>query len=123
MAARIAYDVKAEFDMETAAKAASKEALMAFLAGNEEHKKAKEAEKERQRQEDLDYMRQYEEILEKQQKERLARLQKLKAWQVWLRSTRSPTLVQLDSLVHRWTMLLGTPQDHSCDVLCCAHSG
>lgn len=82
MAARIAYEVKAEFEKEAAAKAAAKQALVAFLAGNEVHKKAKEAEKERQRQEDLDYMRQYEEILDKQQKQRIARLEKLKAWQV-----------------------------------------
>lgn len=82
MAARIAYEVKTEFEKEAAAKAAAKQALVAFLAGNEEHKKIKEAEKERQRKEDLDYMRQYEEILDKQQKERLARLEKLKVWQV-----------------------------------------
>lgn len=82
MAARMAYEVKEEFEKEFAAKAAAKQALVEFLAGNEEYKKAKEAEKERQRQEDLDYMRQYEEILEKQQKERLARLEKLKEWQV-----------------------------------------
>lgn len=84
MAARIAYEVKAEFEKEAAAKAAAKQALITFLAGNEEHKKCKEAEKERQKQEDLDYMRRYEEILEKQQKERLARLEKLKEWQVRL---------------------------------------
>lgn len=93
MAARIAYDVKAEFEKEAAAKAAAKQALMDFLAGNEEHKTIKEAEKERQRLEDLDYMRQYEEILDKQQKDRLARLQKLKAWQV------RPSTICLDNLM------------------------
>jgi hypothetical protein len=82
LAARTAYEVKVEFEKEAEGKAAAKKALMEFLAGNEEYKKRKEAEKERQRQEDLHHMRQYEEILEKQQKERLTRIEKLKAWQV-----------------------------------------
>jgi hypothetical protein len=82
MAARIAYEVKTEFEREAAARAAAKQALVTFLAGNEEHKKVKEAEKERQRLEDLEYMRKYEEILDKQQKERLARLARLQEWQV-----------------------------------------
>jgi hypothetical protein len=82
MAKRIAYEVKTEFEKEESARKAAKESLVTYLAGNEENKKAKAAEKERQRSEDLEYMRKYEQILNKQQKDRLERLQKLKAWQV-----------------------------------------
>lgn len=84
MAQRIAYEVRCEFEKEEAARVTAKGALVEFLAGNEVTKRAKEAEKVRQQEEDLDYMRQYEEILDKQQKERLARLEKLKQWQVLL---------------------------------------
>ena len=81
-AQRIAYEVRCEFEKEEAARVAAKGALVEFLAGNEVHKRAKEAEKARQQEEDLEYMRQYEAILDKQQQERLARLEKLKQWQV-----------------------------------------
>lgn len=82
MAARIAYEVKCEFEKEEAARCAAKKALVEYLAGNEENKKLRELEKERVRAEDIEYMKKYEEILDKQQKERLARLEKLKDWQV-----------------------------------------
>ena len=81
-AARIAYEVKTEFEKEEAARAVSKKALVAYLAGNEDNKALRVAEKERMRIEDLEYMRKYDEILQKQQLERLARLQKLQEWQV-----------------------------------------
>eukprot|EP00892_Ulva_mutabilis_P000621 jgi/Ulvmu1/1055/UM105_0013.1 len=80
-AARIAYEVKAEFEREAAERASAKQALVTYLAGNEENKKLRAAAAEQQRLEDLEYMRQYEEILDKQQKERLARLEKLQEWQ------------------------------------------
>ena len=81
-AARIAYEVKTEFEKEEAARAVSKKALVAYLAGNEDNKALRVAEKERVRVEDLEYMRKYDEILQKQQCERVARLQKLQEWQV-----------------------------------------
>lgn len=83
-AARIAYEVKAEFEREAAERASAKQALVAYLAGNEENKKVRALAAEQQRLEDLEYMRKYEEILDKQQKERLARLEKLQEWQVRL---------------------------------------
>lgn len=92
-AARIAFEVKAEFEREAAERAAAKHALVAYLAGNEENKKLRAAAAEKQRLEDLDYMRQYEEILDKQQKERLARLEKLQEWQV-RRASGDATLQQ-----------------------------
>ena len=98
MAARIAYEVKTEFEREEAARVAAKQALVAYLAGNEENKKLRAAEKERVKAEDLEYMRLYDEILQKQQKERAARLAKLQEWQVRLRSDVS----------------------HSCSVAACA---
>jgi hypothetical protein len=74
--------VRTEFEKEEATRKAAKQSLVAYLAGNEENKKLKTAEREKQRLEDLEYMRKYEDILDKQQKERLERLQKLKEWQV-----------------------------------------
>ena len=82
MAARIAYEVKCEFEKEEAARRAAKEALVEYLAGNEENKKLREIEKQRVQAEDIEYMKKYEAILDKQQKERLARLEKLQEWQV-----------------------------------------
>lgn len=81
-AARIAFEVKAEFEREAAERSSAKQALVAYLAGNEENKKLRAVAAEQQRLEDLEYMKKYEEILDKQQKERLARLEKLQEWQV-----------------------------------------
>lgn len=79
--------MKAEFEREAQERAAAKQALVTYLEGNEENKKLRAAAAEQQRLEDLEYMRKYEEILDKQQKERLARLEKLQEWQVRRRPT------------------------------------
>ena len=80
-AARLAHDVKAEFAREAAARDEAKAALVTYLRGNEENKRLREAEKARQQAEDLEYMRKFEAILDKQQAERAARLAKLQEWQ------------------------------------------
>jgi hypothetical protein len=89
MAARIAFDVKCEFEKEEASRLAAKKALVAYLAGNEDSKKLREDEKQRRRAEDIEDMRKYEEVFDKQEKERLSRLAKLQEWQVWRRMQAS----------------------------------
>ena len=81
MAARIAWQVKTEFDKEAATRAESKKALVEYLKGNEIHKIQKDCAKQKQVEEDVRFMKLYEEILAKQERERQVRLDKLAEWQ------------------------------------------
>lgn len=105
-AARIAYEVKAEFEREAEQRSAAKQALVAYLEGNEENKKLRAVAAEQQRLEDLEYMRKYEEILDKQQKERLARLEKLQEWQV-----RRPPCLEWSQVASMTVVALMQPVD------------
>lgn len=81
-AARIAWEVKEEFERQEAARVKAKKDLITFFAENEVYKQYKVEEKKKQIEEDLNYMKLYEEILDKQERERTDRLEKLKIWQV-----------------------------------------
>ncbi|KAI7839562.1 hypothetical protein COHA_006689 [Chlorella ohadii] len=93
MSARIALDLKRQMEAEAAAKAKAKEDLKAFLLSNEVNKKIKEKEAEKERLQDLEYMRQQAAQLwvagegavalgrDKQERERQQLLEKVKAVQ------------------------------------------
>ncbi|PRW32605.1 flagellar associated [Chlorella sorokiniana] len=81
MSTRIALDLKRQMEAEAAAKAKAKEDLKAFLLSNEVNKKIKEEEAEKERLQDLEYMRQQAAQLDKQERERQQLLEKVKAVQ------------------------------------------
>lgn len=81
-AARIAWEVKEEFETQEAARLKAKRDLVTFFAENEIYKQYKVEERKKKIEEDFRYMKLYEEILDKQERERTDRLEKLKIWQV-----------------------------------------
>lgn len=76
LAQRLAYEAKRELEAEEAARTAAKEQLVTFLKGNEANKAIREAEKQRQAEEDAYYKAAWEAKLDKQEADRKALLTK-----------------------------------------------
>ncbi|KAF5828800.1 hypothetical protein DUNSADRAFT_17079 [Dunaliella salina] len=76
MAARLAYETKTELDKEEARRMHEKNVLRQYLLQNEENKAIKQREKEAQWEEDAHYKKAWEEVLEKQEKDRVERLKR-----------------------------------------------
>ncbi|GAB4822704.1 hypothetical protein N2152v2_009750 [Parachlorella kessleri] len=81
MTVRIALEMKRQMEADAATKQKAKEGLKAFLASNELNQKMKEQERLREFQDDIRYMKEYSESLEKQERQRLAQLERVKAVQ------------------------------------------
>eukprot|EP00983_Pelagomonas_calceolata_P029641 928703-Pelagomonas_calceolata.AAC.5 len=73
MAARLAYETKTELDREEANRVAAKNALKQYLLQNEANKAIKQRAKEAQWEEDAYYKKAWEEVLDKQEKDRVER--------------------------------------------------
>eukprot|EP00200_Dunaliella_tertiolecta_P006113 CAMPEP_0202339238 /NCGR_PEP_ID=MMETSP1126-20121109/1188_1 /ASSEMBLY_ACC=CAM_ASM_000457 /TAXON_ID=3047 /ORGANISM="Dunaliella tertiolecta, Strain CCMP1320" /LENGTH=477 /DNA_ID=CAMNT_0048929765 /DNA_START=229 /DNA_END=1662 /DNA_ORIENTATION=- len=76
MAARLAYETKTELDREEANRVAAKNALKQYLLQNEANKAIKQRAKEAQWEEDAYYKKAWEEVLDKQEKDRVERLKR-----------------------------------------------
>lgn len=77
-AAKLAYEAQQELLKEERERVEAKEALTTFLHGNEANKKLREEAKKKEHDLDEKYAKEWNEIIERQEKERTARLEKAK---------------------------------------------